>query len=214
MSSEELYTSNNAPSSQNPYRDNILSSSTTGDPLPHTYNDTKLVILPRDPQWIFAYWELEKTYIATIQNKYGNDIFEKNKVIIRSYDVTNIIFDGANAHAYFDVPIHLDAKNWYFQTSFHAKNFCAEIGILLSNGAFIPLVRSNTICMPNGKVSDICDEEWMIVKEDLEKLIKLSGLDFSGKSSQEMAQMLRSRIESILSLYSVSSPGTQWGNKA
>lgn len=185
----------------------------TGLPIPDSYDETKLVILPRDPQWIFAYWEFNKGYLSGIKEKYGEDVFQKNPVIIRSYDVTDVIFDGTNAHSYFDVEVNIDAKNWYFQASSIARNYHSEIGILLKNGEFISLTSSNTICMPSGKVSDICDEEWMVVKEDLEKLIKLSGLDLSAKSSQEMVKMLRNRVEAILSSYTVSSPGEKWGDK-
>ena len=185
----------------------------TGPPIPDFYGDTRLVLLPRDPKWVFSYWEFNKDYISKIQAKYGKDAFQRYSTVIRSYDVTDIIFDGTNAHSYSDTEVNIEAKNWYYQIPSSERNYCAEIGMVLDSGEFIALARSNTISVPNGKVSDLCDEEWMVVKEDLEKLIKLSGLDLQGESSKAMINMLRNRVESILSLYSASSPVKKWGGK-
>jgi len=185
----------------------------TGLPVPDSYDETKLVILPRDPQWVFAYWEFNKEYLSGIKEKYGEYIFRRYPVILRSYDVTDVIFNGTNAHSYFDIEIDINTKNCYFRVAACGKNYCSEIGTLLNNGKFIFLVRSNTISMPSGEVSEFSDKEWMTIKEDLVKLIKVSGLALSSRSSQEMTKMLRNRIESILSLYSVSSPGRKFDEK-
>jgi hypothetical protein len=140
-----------------------------GGPLPEGYGDTLIVLLPRDPQWIFAYWEISVKTRDEITKKYGANIFQKAKPAIRVYDVTNVHFDGRNANRTFDIFITPESKNWYIYVGMPKRSYCADLGLLIDDGVFITLARSNVVATPAGSVSDIYDEQWMLVKEDFEK---------------------------------------------
>lgn len=125
--------------------------------LPSSYGKDRLVILVRDPRWIYAYWELSR-------KNYG-ELLGAPKVL-RVYDVTQIIFTGANAHKFFDIGISAQADNWYIHTGEPGRSWCVELGVKESDGKFVPLLRSNTVTAPQEEPSALIDEEW-VIPEDL-----------------------------------------------
>lgn len=174
-----------------------------GGPLPDGYGETLIILLPRDPQWIFAYWEISEATKEEIKSKYGAPIFQKAKPAIRVYDITNVsVFNGNNANRSFDIFVTQEAKNWYIYVGMPKRAYCADLGLLTDEGTFITIVRSNIVSTPAGGISEIYDEQWMLVKEDFEKLMKVSGIDKLGGSSAEALRMLTKRLESVLAVSS------------
>jgi hypothetical protein len=171
-----------------------------GAPLQERYGETKIALLPRDTRWIYAYWEIDKTRKEEVKRKLGEKIFSRSNLNLRFYDVTDIIFNGKNAHRQFDVKVDSEIGNWYFQVPESGRYYLSEIGVLTEKGKFIALARSNVVSLPKGKISEIADEEWMIVKEEFEKLVRKMHLDRAGLSSEEAMKILSRRMEEILPL--------------
>jgi len=169
-----------------------------GPSLQERYGETKIALLPRDTRWIYAYWEIDKAGKEEVKRKRGEQIFSRSSLALRFYDVTDILFNGRNAHRQFDVKVDSEIGNWYFQVPESGRTYLSDIGLLTEQGEFITLARSNTVSLPKGKISEIGDEEWMIVKEEFEKLIKEMHLDKSGLSSAEAVKILSRRLEEIL----------------
>ncbi len=133
-----------------------------------------------------------------IEKKHGKDIWEKSRSVLRVYDVTDINFNGHNAHRVTEISIDFRTGNWYFRVPEQDRHYIGEIGLITRRGKFIALSRSNTIHIPRGKISDIVDEDWMIIKEDFQRLIHRAGLDKTGLGSQTIMRMIMQRIEGIL----------------
>lgn len=169
-----------------------------GAPLQERYGETKIALLPRDPRWIYAYWEIDEAGKEEVKRKRGEEIFSRGSLTLRFYDVTDILFNGTNAHRQFDVKVDPEIGNWYFQVPESGRTYLSDIGLLTKEGEFICLARSNVVSLPKGKISEISDEEWMIVKEEFEKLIKEMHLDKSGLSTAEAVKILSRRLEEIL----------------
>lgn len=176
-----------------------------GATLQERYGETKIVLLPRDTRWIYAYWEVDETAKEEVERKRGEEIFSRSSLNLRFYDVTDIVFNGKNAHKQFDVKVHSEIGNWYFQTPETGRSYIGDIGLLTEDGEFITLARSNAVSLPKGKISEIGDEEWMIVREEFEKLVKVMHLDKPGLSTAEAMKILSRRMEEISPL-PVSSP--------
>ncbi len=171
-----------------------------GAPLQEHYGETKIALLPRDPKWIYAYWEIAEAKKEEVRRKRGEEIFSRSSLTLRFYDVTDIVFSGRNAHKQFDVKVDSEIGNWYFQVPESGRTYLSDIGLLTEEGKFITLARSNPVSLPTGKISEIADEEWMIVKEEFEKLVKEMHLDKSGLSTEEAMKILSRRLEEILPL--------------
>jgi len=163
------------------------------------YGDNKIVLLVRDPYWCYAYWDLSEELINNkrkeIKPEWGN-----YDLILRIYDVTDIIFNGNNAHKFNDIKITGDANNWYINVWEAGRSYITDIGFKTADGHFILLARSNAVTTPRDKVSNITDEEWMVVDEDFDELFRLSGGGKFGSS-----EGFRSFLEMNLSSESVSS---------
>ncbi len=164
--------------------------------LPQTYGKTESFLLPKDPNWMFLFWDIVKDTYEYVMGERGRDIFAKSKSVIRVYDITGVEnFDGTNGKSYFDVPVVLDAGSWYINIPAGTKKYICDIGIITPEGEFILLSRSNSTTTPSGKISDKIDEKWMMVEGEYEKLIKMSGVEKFGNANLGGAS---ERLQTIL----------------
>jgi len=173
--------------------------------FPQGYGDNKIVILARDPWWIFAYWEIrkdkEEDAIKKIES--SGDVIQKS--VLRVYDVTDVNFNGANAHSYFDIDLKGLANNWYINVASPDRSWLVEIGIVTNKGNFHVLARSNVIKTPAFGMSNKLDAEWMMPEEDYWRMFGLSGGFGVGKGSLEVREMLKKRLEEQITSGGISS---------
>ncbi|MDD5438760.1 MAG: DUF4912 domain-containing protein [Candidatus Omnitrophica bacterium] len=151
--------------------------------LPQNYNSTQVVLLPRDPHWVHAYWNVAANTIDEIRQAYGSG-FDKSMFTLRLYDITAIDFNGQNANRVIDIPVGGDARNWYLNMWCDNVTYCADFGIRTHDADFVPIARSNIVATPRLGYSDRSDMIWMEVKDarvgrpfillDREKLALLS----------------------------------------
>jgi hypothetical protein len=146
--------------------------------LPDSYGDNRIVLMVRDPEWLFTYWELRQDVIDSARNTLI-PLAEGAKTILRVYDVTDIIFNGYNAHKYFDIEVTGGARSWYIHAGEPDRSFCVDIGFLAPDGTFRVLSRSNIVRTPRMGVSGVVDEEWMSIKELYEKAYVTMGRGIS-----------------------------------
>jgi hypothetical protein len=148
--------------------------------LPVSYGRDKIILQVRDPRWLHSYWELGDQVIQDLKSKLG-DSFYRAKKVLRVYDVTGIIFDGTNANRFFDVQINDFANSWYLDTAGPGRAWCVDLGLMLADGRFITILRSNVVQTPLDGPSEVTDEEWLIPEE---MFARLYGMGFGlGKSS-------------------------------
>jgi len=148
--------------------------------LPSSYDQDKIILQVRDPRWLHTYWELRNQTIEGLKNKLGDEFYRAKK-ILRVYDVTNIVFNGFNANSFFDIQYNDFANSWYIDTAGPGRSWCVDLGLMLTDGRFITILRSNVVSTPLDSPSWITDEEWMI-PEDI--FARLYGMGFGlGKSS-------------------------------
>jgi len=129
----------------------------TYDDLPWSYGETELVLMPVDPFQIYAYWDFSP-------EDWNAVCARRQPVILRVYDVTMIRFNGKNAHSYFDLPVALEAQNWYVSLWSAEKSLCADLGWFLPDGSFQSIVRSNVVQTPRAGVSIYEDARWVEIR--------------------------------------------------
>jgi hypothetical protein len=166
--------------------------------LPEGYGSTEAVLLPRDPFWMFTYWEISENTLNRLIKEIGVDNFEKSKKVIRVYKIG----DNGMSDGFFDVPIVLEAKNWYVNVNECGKTYECEIGIITPDGRYIGIVKTNRVTLPKSSVSDVIDEKWMSVNQEFEKLLEISGVEYIGKGSLDIAKSLAQRWEMLRSIFS------------
>ena len=166
--------------------------------LPSSYGDTKIVIMPRDPLWIFCYWEISVSFVNDLKSKLGSRL-DGCKTVLRIYDITDIYFNGNNAHRFFDVVVGDGASTWYINVGEFNRAWCVDLGLLTSDGEFVFVARSNFINMPRHGISNITDENWAILQVEFEKLLNFSGINQLGNSA-EISRLMRQKWEEILAI--------------
>ncbi|MBX7247186.1 MAG: DUF4912 domain-containing protein [Candidatus Sumerlaeaceae bacterium] len=140
--------------------------------VPVEYGDTKIVLLVRDPEWVFAYWEVNDATRQELKIPRGG---HERKMVIRLYKIDGRNWPEEAAHYFFDTEIGPYSNNWYLRVPETAADWCAELGMYDDQGNYIVIVRSNRINTPRGTMSDHVDSEWMTVEETYRELYGLSG---------------------------------------
>lgn len=170
--------------------------------IPQNYNDTGIVLMVRDPYWLYAYWSVNQQTKDHLSALHGR--WEDLPLALRVYDTTNVDFNGLNSNYYFDIHLNHYANNWYIHVGGPNRTFCVDLGFFQSDGNFYTIVRSNTVTTPRDNVSDVIDEEWMVIEEDFKRLYRLAGGEL-GNSSAELVESLIKRLEREIGSGAVSS---------
>lgn len=116
------------------------------------YNMTRLVIMPRDPQCLYAYWEVTPATWAGMEQRFEYGIRNSARPLLR------LRTHRAGTTKTLDVNIQITAGNWYVFTPFRGGSWRGELGLLLPDGQFVRLATSNEIQLPLGRVFDFPDD--------------------------------------------------------
>jgi hypothetical protein len=171
--------------------------------LPGQYGKDKIVLLVRDPWWLHCYWEVTpNTWNGLRQNL--KELFFSAKKVLRVYDISQIIFDGKNAHRFFDIEINQETDNWYIDVGGPGRAWCIDFGLKLPNGEFTTILRSNCVTSPLDGPSWITDEEWMIPEEMFGRLY---GMGFGLGQSSPVGKAWQERFKKALFSGILASPG-------
>jgi len=130
--------------------------------LPASYNQTQLVLMVRDPYWVYVYWDLSEDKKKEI-NLYSQEKEGAITTVLRIYDITNIPRDRSTSDELFDITIPLDVGQWYIYLGSPDHTFRADLGLRDADGSFYLITWSNEITMPRDAQSDIIDANWAIL---------------------------------------------------
>jgi uncharacterized protein len=120
--------------------------------LPATYGVDRVVLLPRDPYWLFAYWEITPALSENNYQKYGS-AWHEGRGILRVFDN-----DGGGFQ---DTEVDLsETGSWHFNVGSAGHAYHVELGKLLPGGRFIAILTSNTVRTPSDSLSSVLDPRW------------------------------------------------------
>ena len=171
----------------------LVQSRQTEADIPSGYGKTESYLLPKDPAWMFLFWEITQSTFDYLKSQFGAAL-NTARTIIRLHDVTGVtLFNGSNSVKYYDMPVIFEAKSWYINAPESGRAYIADLGYLTDDGRFILVTRSNATAIPPGRVSNVIDDKWMIVEGDFQKLLKLSGADYIGLGASELMQVVGQR---------------------
>lgn len=133
--------------------------------LPRSYGLDRLVLMVRDPHWLFAYWEISATKQDEFEMTFGRGAWSSSRPVLRIYEVAGESFTGDNLINFTDIGIQEEADNWYINVGKANSTFCVDLGRVLPDGRFVTILRSNMVTTPRVSVSECLDEEWMWIEE-------------------------------------------------
>jgi hypothetical protein len=103
-------------------------------PVPSRYNETRVVLMIRDPHWAFAYWDVEDSQGERVRR---DPDFEQ--LVLRVHDCP--------PSSSFDIPIQWEDSSWYIYLPNPDYEYYLELGYL-AEGRFKLLARSDRIRTP------------------------------------------------------------------
>lgn len=133
--------------------------------IPTGYGDDGIVLMVKDPWWLFAYWEIQPGTERDARSQLLPHEAAGLSSILRVYDVTGVDFPAQPAIRSFDIGLSGLATNWYIQTNAPNRSFVVDIGLLAHTGRFLRLARSNQVTTPRFGPSEVLDEAWLTTEE-------------------------------------------------
>ena len=131
--------------------------------IPWGYGEDRVTAMPVDPDRLYVYWEVTDDAIETARRGLG-DAGSTAWLSLRVYDVTGRIFDGTNAHAYFDHRIERHDRQWFFSLGRPGSTVCVDVGMKSIEGYFVRIARSGRVDLPRAWAAPAGPVEWMTVR--------------------------------------------------
>ncbi|GMV79908.1 MAG: hypothetical protein AMXMBFR7_10920 [Planctomycetota bacterium] len=151
-----------------------------GLPIPDSYGWDRMVALPKDPQWIFTYWELTGGRIDDIRHDRGQGFIDACAWVLRLHRIDEDLA--------VDLEIDPSIGNWYLHVG-KTGTYQVELGLLSPDGEWISLVASQLVRTPGEAPSEIYDEQWRLRPEEEarlhNRLLKDLGFDAAGKPTSQ-----------------------------
>ncbi|MGI0491168.1 DUF4912 domain-containing protein [Alkalinema pantanalense CENA528] len=132
--------------------------------LPDGYGESRIVLMPRDPQWAYTYWDVPNDHRNALRQQGGQQL------ALRLYDVTDIDVGDQNPHSMQQYACDEMSRDWYLPVPVSDRDYVAEIGYVTGDGRWLMLARSNAMRIPPVYPSDWFDEQFITVdwQEDLQ----------------------------------------------
>jgi uncharacterized protein len=125
--------------------------------LPGGYGDSRIVLLPRDPQWAYAYWDIP------IEHKNELRYHGGQQLALRIYDVTDINLEHQSPHSIQEYPIDEMAREWYLPIPVSDRSYTIDIGYRCGDGRWLVLARSASVSIPPVYPSDWIEDIFITV---------------------------------------------------
>ncbi len=132
----------------------------SGGSLPPFYEEDTLVLLPRDPSWLYAYWEISSATLQWVKEEWAGEEWD---LAVRQLRVFRHRWNReGEVESFFDIELSPGAGDWYLEAGQPDHFYHVELGWKKREGNFYCLLRSNTVRTPRDRVSDIVDENWTL----------------------------------------------------
>jgi hypothetical protein len=125
--------------------------------LPEGYGESRIVLMPRDPQWAYTYWDIPNDHKEDLRRQGGQQL------ALRIYDVTDISLDYQSPHSIQEYPCDELAREWYLPMPVSDRDYVVDIGYRCPDGRWLVLARSSPVHVPPVYPSDWIEDQFITV---------------------------------------------------
>jgi uncharacterized protein len=125
--------------------------------LPDGYGESRIVLMPRDPQWAYAYWDVSAESRNDLRQQGGQQL------ALRLYDVTDIDIATQAPHSLLEYPCDEMAREWYLPVPVSDRDYVIDIGYRAFDGRWLVLARSVAVRIPPVYPSDWVDDAFVTI---------------------------------------------------
>ncbi|MDJ0897556.1 MAG: DUF4912 domain-containing protein [Xenococcus sp. MO_188.B8] len=128
--------------------------------LPGGYGQSRIVLLPRDPQWAYCYWDIPNDHKEELRRQGGQQL------ALRLYDITDINLDYQAPHNIQEYLCDEMAREWYLPIPVSDRDYVVDIGYRCGDGRWLSLARSAAVRIPPVYPSDWIEDNFVTVSWD------------------------------------------------
>jgi hypothetical protein len=111
-------------------------------PAPRPSDDTRVVFLPRDPQWAYVFWEISEDD-QDLARQQG-----AQQLCLRVADVTGLAGGSSHPHTLQEVVVDAHATEWYLPVPLSDRDYRVELGYRKAGGGWMSLAFSSVARVP------------------------------------------------------------------
>jgi hypothetical protein len=130
--------------------------------IPWGYGRDRLTAIAVDPDELFIYWEILDASIDKARAQLG-PAGARASLVLRVYDTSGRIFDGTNAHSFFDQDVQRSDRQWFCPVGRPSSSAHIEMGLRTHDGRFLKVMRSGRVDFPRNEPVPTRATEWMRV---------------------------------------------------
>ena len=131
--------------------------------IPWGYGYDRVTAMVIDPERLYVYWEVTDDAVAAARKGLG-PAGANAWLNLRVYDISGRLFDGTNAHSYFDHRIERHDRQWFFVINKPTSSATVEVGLKSEEGYFAKIVRSGRAEFPRREPMPGGPVEWLTVR--------------------------------------------------
>ena len=121
---------------------------------------TRVVFLPRDPQWAYVFWEIGEPDLQAAQ------LAGATELALRLADVTGCQAGSAHPHALQEVVVDSAAREWFLPVPLSGREYRVELGFRKATGGWISLAFSSIARMPELEPCSLIDDQFVAFSLD------------------------------------------------
>lgn len=125
--------------------------------LPDGYGESRIVLMPRDPQWAYTYWDIPNDHKEELRKQGGQQL------ALRIYDVTDVSLESQSPHSIQEYPCDELAREWYIPMPVSDRDYVVDIGYRTTDGRWLILARSAPVRVPPVYPSDWIEDTFITV---------------------------------------------------
>lgn len=152
--------------------------------FPELYNVTRIMLLLRDPQWVFAYWDISIQDRKNLETKHKEEAL---CIILQEQPRS----DGSKLERV-EIPVSLDDNQWYITLPRRDTFYSAILGYYHNDNVEV-LAHSNIIQVPRGNLSTTYLSS---TSAETELVLMLSSIEKLGVISQDETGEDRLQLQS------------------
>ena len=123
--------------------------------LPNGYGESRVVLMPRDPEWAYTYWDISNDRKQELRRQGGQQL------ALRIYDVTDVNLEIQSPHSIQEYPCDELAREWYVPIPVSDRDYAIDIGYRCADGRWLVLARSAEVRVPPVYPSDWIEDQFI-----------------------------------------------------
>ena len=123
--------------------------------LPEAYGSGRLFLTPRDPHWLYAYWDLSWQQMADYRGQASD-----GRLLLR-------VYEKHHRDPIQTLVLGHDTRNWYIPVNKAATTYSAELGFWRHDGSFHAISRSREATTPPDAVSPETTARFVTIPIDI-----------------------------------------------